>query len=271
MADQDEDKVAWSECTASRVRSVADRDGSVAVVPTGSVEQHGDHLPVATDTILAEAVTHAAADRVSADLPVLVAPPVSTGFSPHHCSFGGTLSLARETLARFLEDIATSAVSEGFDVVLFVNGHRGNNPIVESAIGTVGATNPERAVAGLTYFDLAASSIEEIRQTDTGGMSHAGEFETSLMLHCRPDLVDEDRYVAEYRDEPHECGVHDMFDSGPLSRYRSFTEYTDSGVVGDPTKASADAGGALFRHVVSELADVLREFHDTEGASSGDL
>jgi len=188
MADQDEDKVAWSECTAfgfavsltATARSPSFRPGASSNTATTSPSQQTPSSQRQCDT--------------RSRRPRLRRPPSTRGssrlnrLSPHHCSFGGTLSLARETLARFLEDIATSAVSEGFDVVLFVNGHRGNNPIVESAIGTVGATNPERAVvAGLTYFDLAASSIEEIRQTDTGGMSHAGEFETSLMLHCRPD------------------------------------------------------------------------------------
>ncbi|MFA9517877.1 creatininase family protein [Halopenitus sp. H-Gu1] len=252
----------WGECTASQVRNVAERDGSVAVIPAGSVEQHGDHLPVGTDTILAEEVTHAAAERVSEDVPVLVAPSVSPGFSPHHQPFGGTLSIEHETLVGFFEDVATSALSEEFDVVLFVNGHRGNGSMIESAVSVVGAANPDSAVAGVTYFDLAAPYVDEIRQTDVGGMSHAGEFETSLMLHCRPALVDEDQFVSNSRDEPHEHGVHDMFDGGPLSRYRTFTEYTDSGVVGDPTAASAETGRAIFQHVVSELADIIRELHE---------
>jgi creatinine amidohydrolase len=123
-------------------------------------------------------------------------------------------------------------------------------------------------VAGLTYFDLAEPYVNDVRQTETGGMSHGGEFETSLMLHCRPDLVDEEAYVTNYRDEPHEYGVHDMFTGGPLSRYRPFTEYTDSGVVGDPTAASADTGRTLFEYVVAELADVISEFHELEQARS---
>lgn len=266
MTTQDGVGMAWSARTAAAVRDVAERDGSVVVVPAGSIEQHGDHLPVATDSILADEIAHAGAEQVSDDVPVLVAPTVTPGFSPHHTSFGGTLSLSRETLAGLLEDVATSALSNGFDTVLFVNGHSGNSPILGSAIGTVGAAHPDRAVAGLTYFDLAEPYVDDVRQTGTGGMSHAGEFETSLMLHCRPDLVDEDAYVTEYREEPHVHGVHDMFAAGPLSRYRPFTEYTDSGVVGDPTAASADAGRTLFEHVVAELADVITEFHEIQRA-----
>lgn len=260
------DGVTWTERTAPQVRRLAERDGSVALVPAGSVEQHGAHLPVGTDSILAEEVTRAAAEHVREGAPVLVAPTVEPGFSPHHRSFGRTITLGRETLVGLLEDVATSALAEGFDAVLFVNGHRGNSSMVESATGVVGAANTDSAVACVTYFDLAAPHVDEIRRTEVGGMSHAGEFETSLMLHLRPDLVEEEQFVTEYRDEPHERGVHDMFEGGPLSRYRPFTEYTDSGVVGDPTAASADAGRAIFEHVVAELADVVREFHELGGA-----
>lgn len=263
------DGVAWEGRSAPEIRRIGGRDGSIVVVPVGSVEQHGHHLPVATDAILAEAIAHAGAEQVA--VPVLVAPTVAPGFSPHHLSFGGTLSLERETLVRLLVDVAESALSNEFDALLFVNGHRGNDSIVSSVVSTVGEAHLDAAVCGVTYFDLATPFVDEVRRSDLGGMSHGGEFETSLMMYLRPDLVDENQFEIEYRDEPHEHGVHDMFDSGPLFRYREFTELSSSGVVGDPSEASAETGETLLEAVASELAAILEELHKltTRAGDSG--
>ncbi|WP_313693581.1 creatininase family protein [Halorarum halobium] len=252
----------WAESSAPEIRRLAERPGSIVVVPVGSVEQHGDHLPVATDAILAGAVAGAAVERVEADVPVIATPVVAPGFSPHHLSFGGTLSLRRETLVRLLTDVAESALDGGFDALLFVNGHRGNDSIVGSVVGSVGAARPDVDVGAVTYFDLAAPFVDDVRRSDVGGMSHGGEFETSLMLHLRPSLVDESRFEVEYRREPHEHGVHDMFESGPLGRYRDFADLSSSGVVGDPSEASAETGDSLFEGLTTELAAVLEELHD---------
>lgn len=244
------------------VVDIAGRDGSVLIIPVGSVEQHGYHLPVATDTLLVDAVAHESASRVAESVPVLVTPPVWTGFSPHHMPFGGTLTLDSDDLLGLLEGVAEAALDNGFDSLLFLNGHGGNVPLIGTVSGSVGAAHPETEVTGLTYFDLADPFINEIRESDVGGMGHGGEFETSLMLHLYPDLVSEDRLDGTDMDEPYDDARQDLFVGGPLSVYRPFTEYSDSGAIGSPDLATADKGELLFTRLCETLAALLTDLHD---------
>ncbi|MFC4451291.1 creatininase family protein [Halorussus aquaticus] len=250
--------VAWATKTRREIRETGGADGSVVVVPVGSIEQHGHHLPVATDTLLADAVAHRGAERAGDDVPVLVTPPVWSGFSPHHTSLGGTLTLELEDLLAVLEDVADSALENGFDGVCFVNGHGGNASVIDNVVSTVGKSHPDAEVTGLTYFQLAEPFIDEIRESDVGGMAHGGEFETSLVLHLHPDLVTMAEADAEYLDEPYERGTQDLLVGGALSTYREFEEYSASGAIGDPSLASAEKGEELFDRLGDELADVLR-------------
>lgn len=253
---------AWGGRTAGEIRDIGGEPGSVLVVPVGSIEQHGDHLPVATDTILVDAVASLGAERVAEDLPVLVTPTLWSGFSPHHLAFGGTLSLDFETMLHVVEDLADSALENGFDALLLLNGHGGNSSLVGGATSTVGIEHPDVEVLGLNYFSLAASFIDDIRESDTGGMSHAGEFETSLMLHLRPELVQLDRAEAPYLDEPYDLGVSDLMEGASLSVYRSFEAYTDSGAIGDPHLATSEKGAEIYDRLGDELADLLDEIHE---------
>ncbi|MFB6136190.1 MAG: creatininase family protein [Halobacteriaceae archaeon] len=254
-------QTSWAAKTAGEVRALAERDGSVLVVPVGSIEQHGNHLPVATDTLLADAVVHEGAERVREDLPILVTPPVWSGFSPHHMSFGGTLTLEFEDLLAVLEDVADAGLDNGFDAVLFCNGHGGNKSLVSSAVSTVGDAHPEAEVLALTYFDLAAEWADEVRDSDVGGMAHGGEFETSLVLHLYPELVREDREAPNW-DEPYDLGGQDLLVGGPLSVYRPFEEYSDTGAIGAPDLASAEKGAEILTRLADDLEDLFREIHE---------
>lgn len=255
-------RAAWAGKTAPEIRETAERDGSVLVVPVGSIEQHGHHMPVGTDAILVDAVAHHSAERVVEELPILVSPPVWSGYSPHHMAFGGTITLEYDDLLDVLEDVADSALDNGFDSFLLLNGHGGNASLVRSATSTIGTQHPEAEVLGLTYFQLAASFIDEIRDTDLGGMGHAGEFETSLMMHLRPELVDEDRIEGTNMDEPYPQGIDDLVAGGPLSVYRDFTEYSETGAIGDPTVSSAEKGERILELLCDEMESLLAQMHE---------
>jgi creatinine amidohydrolase len=252
---------SWAGKPYREITAVGESDGSVAVVPVGSVEQHGHHLPVATDTLLADAVARLGAERVGDDVPLLVTPPVWTGNSPHHLPFGGTISVGVRCLLDVLERVADGVLANGFDALLFLNGHGGNASTIDDAVSVVGDAHPEAEVLGLTYFELAASFVHEVRESDTGGMAHAGEFETSLLLHLRPDLVDEDAIEGTPMDEPYERDGRDLLESGPLSVYRTFEEYSASGAVGDPHLATAETGAAIYERLGDELEDLLATIH----------
>ena len=256
----DEEPVAAAR-TAAEIRSVGQQQGSV-VVPVGSVEQHGKHLPVATDTLLADAIARFGARRVSAELPVLLTPPIWSGVSSHHMDFGGTISLGVETMIAVLSDVAESVLDNGFDAVVFLNGHGGNKSVVGTAVSKIGAAFPDAQILGVTYFDLAAPFIDDIRDSDSGGMAHGGEFETSLLLHLRPDLVRMQRAEATSLEEPYDRSTSDMFETGPLAVYRSFLEYSESGAVGDPSLASAEKGENLYERLGREIETLLVAVHE---------
>lgn len=249
---------SWWALPYAEIARVARQDGSVMVLPVGSVEQHGHHLPVATDTILVEAVASSAVERVADELPVVVAPPIWAGYSPHHLSFGGTLSLEFETLLYVIEQVAATGLENGFDALLLLNGHGGNIPLIGGATSTIGVDHHGVEILGTTYFSLAEPFVDEVRESEVGGMAHGGEFETSLMLHYRPALVDEDRLQGELLDEPYDDGTQDMFAAGPLAVYREFSAYSESGAIGDPGLATPEKGRRLADGLEEALASLLR-------------
>ncbi|MFC5278560.1 creatininase family protein [Halorubrum rubrum] len=252
----------WASKTYEEVESVADADGSILIVPIGSVEQHGHHLPVATDTILVDAVAHLAAERVEADVPLLVTPPFWSGFSPHHMSFGGTITLDFDAMLEAIENVAASALKNGFDALLLLNGHGGNRSLISAATSTIGEEHDDVEVLGLTYFSLAARFVAEIRESELGGMAHGGEFETSLMQHLRPDLVKEDRIEGSMLDEPYELGIRDLVEGGPLAVYREFEEYSHTGAIGAPELATPEKGEEIYERLGDEMERLLREVHE---------
>jgi creatinine amidohydrolase len=175
--------------------------------------------------------------------------------------FGGTVTLDRETLATLLEGVAESALANGFDALLLVNGHGGNAALVDTVSASVGAAQPEIEAASLTYFALADEIAAEVRDSEIGGMAHGGEFETSLMLHLHPEFVDMDRADAEMMADPYDHARQDLFAGGPLSVYRPFTAYSESGAIGAPELADAEKGQRLYDHLCATLAALFEEFH----------
>ncbi|GAA0508201.1 creatinine amidohydrolase [Halorubrum aquaticum] len=252
----------WAGKTYEEVGDVGDADGSVLIVPIGSIEQHGHHLPVATDTILVDAVAHLAAERVEEDVPLLVTPPFWSGFSPHHMPFGGTITLDFDVMLEAIENVAESALENGFDALLLLNGHGGNQSLISAATSTIGEEHGDVEVLGLTYFSLAARFIDEIRESELGGMAHGGEFETSLMQHLRPDLVEEERMEASMLDEPYDLGTRDLVEGGPLAVYREFEEYSHTGAIGAPELASPEKGEEIYERLGDEMEELLREVHE---------
>lgn len=252
--------VSFAAKPAPEIERIGSMDGSVLVVPVGSTEQHGEHLPVTTDTLLATAVTIESAERVAETAPVLVTPPVWSGYSPHHLPLGGTLTADFETLLDLLSETADAGLANGFDALLFVNGHGGNTPLIEAAVSKIGRDRSVETL-GLTYFELVTELTEAIRESDVGGMAHGGEFETSLMMHLYPGLVNTEEAPATYRDEHYDRAGQDLMVGGPLSVYRTFDHYSESGAIGDPDLANETKGKQLFDGITTELADLIGEIH----------
>lgn len=165
--------VAWAAKPYPEITRIARASGSIVIIPVGSLEQHGRHMPTATDTILADAIATDAAEEVSHEIPVLVTPPVWTGLSPHHLAFGGTISLTLDELTDLVVSTVETAVSNGFDAALLLNGHGGNAALITDAAVKAGMETDAEVLA-LTYFSLAESFVDDIRESEHGGIAHAG-------------------------------------------------------------------------------------------------
>jgi len=209
-------------------------NGAIGLIPVGSLEQHGDHLPVGTDSMLVEGVCLRAAARAGVD--VLVAPPLWTGFSPHHLRFGATVTLGGATFTALVRETVAS-LRTWCTRVIVVNGHGGNRgPLI-----TLGV---EEGIEALSYWELVAGDrLLELFPFDLGSVGHAGEFETSVMLEAFADRVGDPG--LEHESIEVENAAFLVPDMGA------------SGVLGDPRAATAEAGRAVLDEVVATLVVLL--------------
>lgn len=203
-------------------------DGAVLAVPFGSTEQHGAHLPLSTDTDVAVALCERLA---AARRDVLVAPAVAYGSSGEHAGFAGTLSIGRDAVETVALELGRSA-TETFRHVLFVSAHGGNAEPVTSAVRRL----------------RAESRDVRLFQPRWEGDPHAGGAETSMLLALRPGAVRMEHAVAGDQ--------RPLAELMPVLRTGGVRAVTGTGVLGDPTGATADAGAALLAALA---ADLLRE------------
>ncbi|WP_326758473.1 creatininase family protein [Streptomyces phaeochromogenes] len=201
----------------------------VAVLPVGSFEQHGAYLPLSTDTLVACAI----AQEVAAAFPVHLLPPVTISCSHEHAAWPGTVSISSVTLHAVVRDIADSLRRSGVDTLVVVNGHGGNyvlgNVVQEST--AVGARMALFPAAEDWETAREQAGIETSLLTDM----HAGEIETSILLHRHPELVRPGYETSDFEaDDRRQLLTLGM------------SAYTKSGVIGRPSRASAEKGKELL-------------------------
>lgn len=245
-------EVEWAKLTGPEIRAVAARPGALAVLPIGSLEQHGPHLPVITDTASASAAAIRGARLVADEMPVLVLPGLWTGMSEHHLPFGGTISLNFTELRGVLSGIVRSLRAIGFARLLVVNGHGGNvDPLAVAAREL--AHDYGLPVVACTPWYLTKAQIPEIAET-AETPAHACEGETSVMLAITPDLVRTDRLDDAVQQRPDPVPSFDG-----LSRFWSFSERAPvTGVRGDPRSATAAKGERFLDLQAEALAAAMR-------------
>ena len=245
-------EIEWRRLRADQLRDMAKQDAMV-ILPLGSIEQHGPHLPVEVDSQLGEQVALRTA-RVMAERgqPVLVLPMFWPGISEHHMSFGGTITLGFDTYRAVVEDICRSVLRAGFKRIVLLNGHGGNDNglrvIADELTPTLGIP-----IVQFTYWYAAAEPIEAILETQKG-LLHACEAETAMMMAVRLDLVAEDRIaLAKVNDTP---DITDVVGGG-VYMWRAIGARSASGVIGNPEAATPAKGARLFEAVAATLADKL--------------
>jgi creatinine amidohydrolase len=217
----------------------------VVILPIGSTEQHGAHLPVGVDSMLVSEVAARAA-RLLATPNLRVLPTLWVSLAEHHMSFPGTLTLDFPTFSSVLTEITRSLRRQGFRKVLFLNGHGGNIAALSVVVGECTRTL-EIPVAAATYWILAERSFAEILDGQPN-LRHACEAETSMMLALAPDLVD----MTKVPDGIPEEGLGE-----DISCARDIRYWSKSGVVGIPRLATPEKGERLLAAAARVLADRL--------------
>jgi creatinine amidohydrolase len=232
----------FAELNREQLRALA--PDALALLPIGATEQHGPHLATGMDFLTIESIAAEAARQ--ATVPVVIAPTLPFGSSHHHFVFGATLSLSTETYYRVLYELCESLVTDGFKRIFLLNGHGGNHELAELAVRDIVLKHPVRAAAG-SYWRIAG---EDLRAAVDRFPGHAGEFETSLMLALRPDLVAPE---PPARDTPAHVALPYRVESHGW--WKDTDGFTDS-----PAKADAARGKQYFDIVTASVARALVSF-----------
>ncbi len=259
-------KYRYGEMTWPEVKDAAAAE-RVAVIPIATIEDHGLHLPIDTDLRLCTAVCEEAVSR-AADRAVLV-PAINHGYSPHHMDFPGAITIGAETLIRYGVDVCKSLAHHGFKRMLIVNGHGSNTPFVD-IIARLTVVESGALAAAVNYW--AAPGVREVAESlreseKIGGMNHACEFETSLYLALAPDLVDMSKAVHELSHRPSKNYWTDLIGGdGPLAMMEPWSALSETGVMGDPTKATAGKGRKLLDAAANGIVELIDELRRREPA-----
>jgi len=210
------------------------------VLPVGSFEQHGPYLPLATDTIIATEIARRAADTYG----LLLLPPVVFSCSHEHSAFPGTVSITASTLVHVIEDVSADLARGGVERLVVVNGH-GGNAVLTNVVQQANVARRHMALVPTSYHWTAARVAAGCGATTHQDM-HAGEAETSILLAIAPELV---RPGWESGD----CEADDR----SLLTLVGMEGYTNSGVIGRPSLASAEKGASLLDSLVGQLGEVV--------------
>lgn len=226
---------------------------SLALVPVGSTEQHGPHLPEATDALIAEGFAREAARRTG----YLCTPTISIGVSPHHRQFHGTMWADAPAFRSYVESLTRNLTEHGIDRVVYVNAHGGNVPHLREVGRRV---RDDRELYAIEWM-WDESIRERIEAAFESPGPHGGPKETALVWHLRPELVHEDR-LEQARD-----GGLESFDEGTGRVHGARTFYdaidnTDNGVLGDQTDASPEVGAELFEAACEHLVGLVEWLAD---------
>ena len=240
-------QLTWAEMNDAIARQ------PVVILPTGSTEQHGRHLPLDTDVFLCESVCLEAGKRAAGK--ALVLPPIAYGLNRHHIDFPGTIHIEPEVFIAFGLNVTKSVAYHGFEKILLVNGHGSNGPLVD-LIARRTTLETGSLCAACNYPTLAIEAFQQIK--DTAVMAHADEFETSLYLHLAPERVQMDQ--AGTGDDV--IGAYLSSDStAPYARFNDYwSRWTDLGVHGDARTATAEKGKVIFEAAVGGLVGLVDEW-----------
>ncbi|HVN69002.1 MAG TPA: creatininase family protein [Candidatus Binatia bacterium] len=263
-------KYRYGEMTWPEVKAAAARP-CVAIVPIATLEDHGRHLPIDTDLLLCTSVCELAASRAGGR--IVLVPAINHGYSPHHMDFPGALTIGAHTFIDYGLDVCKSLARHGFRRILIVNGHGSNTPFAD-IVARLCVVETGALAAAVNYWAAPGvrEAAESLRESDpVGGMNHACEFETSLYLALRPDLVEMSQAVRELSHRPSKNYWTDLIaGDGPLAMMEYWSQLSESGVMGDPTAASVEKGRLLLDAAANGIVELAGEMLARESRPRAD-
>jgi creatinine amidohydrolase len=229
------------------------RDKTVLVLPTAAIEQHGPHLPLATDTLINSILLGAALTRMPQETPIYVLPAVCYGKSNEHIGFPGTLSVSSTTFMAVLRDLGASIAAAGFKKLVLYNSHGGNASLVDVMARDL------RAEFGLRLFSLfgsAGAAFTGLGAQERAYGFHAGEVETSFLLSAIPELVHTGEYTVNYIADITKPELLKPENASATFAWLT-RDIAPSGVMGDPNPSSAEKGAMWIDEAATSIAAAL--------------
>lgn len=241
----------YSDLTWPELRQAVEKQ-PVVVLPVGTVEQHGWHLPLDVDNFLISSVCAEVGRRAPDD--VLIMPVVSYGFNWHHIDFPGTIGIDINNLINYLVDITKSLAHHGFHRLLLVSGH-GSNTALLDLVARKTIIETEILCASFMYLSIVRDAVNKIVESP---ISHACEWETSLYLHLAAERVQMEKAVRDWDVPPSDFFKRSP--SSPVGLMEWWSSFSQSGVVGDATLATAEKGREIFEVSVETFIRLVKEY-----------
>jgi creatinine amidohydrolase len=244
------------------IRDMPQKENVVLIQPIGAIEQHGPHLPIAVDSVIAAGVLGKALETLSPQIPAYALPPLCYGKSNEHQYFPGTITLSAQTLMAVLTEVAESLYRDGFRKLILMNAHGGQPQIMEIVARDLHQTYPDFAIFPFFTWRVPHNISELLSEKERDLGLHAGDAETSLLLALLPNQVHMDQAVAEY---PPDLPAGSLLSlEGNLPFAWGTQDLSRSGVLGDPTTASRDKGEVILASIAQGWVQAIEAVYSFE-------
>ena len=248
--------LTWPE-----IARLPDRANTVIVLPVGSIEQHGPHLPCAVDTLIAAGVVGKALERLPASVPAFGMSPICYGKSDEHIHFPGTVTIDGDTLLRTVTEVGESVYRAGFRKLLIVNGHGGQPQVMDMAARELRVRHGDFVIVPHFTWRVPHVAGKFLSEKEKRLAMHAGHAETAMIMALAPDTVKMSEAVAAY---PPEFPSKTLSADGRPAAAWTARDFGPSGVIGDPLAATREQGLAILDSLADSWVKAITEFHQMQ-------